>query len=152
MHTTSLESMLSSEDGKPTAIYRRDNAHEEKLGAHLIEVLLYRLYCCNRLCSLNSLELPLDIGSQTLVQLLWNGEGYLRRQEGYSVEYLNFAVFSEGVDVIRSMQALKMSTDIEDIYAEMGGVTVYYDWEVDRIFFIGSGLDPALMYGFYCTF
>ena len=77
---------------------------------------------------------------------------YFRRQEGYSVEYLNFAVFSEGVDVIRSMQALKMSTDIEDIYAEMGGVTVYYDWEVDRIFFIGSGLDPALMYGFYCTF
>ena len=77
---------------------------------------------------------------------------YFRRQEGYTVEYLNFATFSEGVDVVSSMQALKMSIDIEDIYAKMGIVTVYYDWEVDRIFFIGSGLDPALRYGFYCTF
>ena len=73
---------------------------------------------------LNSLELPLDIGSQTLVQLLWNGEGYLRRQQGYMVEYLNFAVFNKGVDVIRSMQVLKMSTDIEKIFAEMGSYGV----------------------------
>jgi len=40
------------------------------------------------------------------------------------VEYLNFAVFSEGVDFIRSMQVLKMSTDIEKIFAEMGSYGV----------------------------
>jgi hypothetical protein len=77
---------------------------------------------------------------------------YYQRQDGYTVEYHDFDTFSEEVDTIRLLQALEMSEDVVDYMDEMGAVTVYYDGEIDRIFYIGTGADPSQTYGFYCTF
>ena len=77
---------------------------------------------------------------------------YFRRQDDYTVEYLKFETFDEGTDVMRALQAAEMSDDVTDFKGLMGSVTVYYDWELERIFYTGSGVDPDLSYGFYCTF
>lgn len=78
---------------------------------------------------------------------------YYRRLDGYTVEYRNWEAFSDEIDVIGyGMQALKLSMDIVKLKDLMGAVTVYYDWEMDRIFYIGTGADTTLSYGFYSTF
>ena len=77
---------------------------------------------------------------------------YYRRQDGYTVEYRKFETFDEDTDVMMSLQAAKMSDDVTDFKDLMGAVTVYYDWEIERIFYTGSGVDLDLSYGFYCTF
>jgi hypothetical protein len=78
---------------------------------------------------------------------------YYRRLDGYTVEYRNWETFSDDMDVMGyGIQALKMSMDIVELKDLMGVVTVYYDWEMDRIFYIGTGADPTLSYGFYSKF
>ena len=78
---------------------------------------------------------------------------YYRHKDGYTVEYLNWETFSDNIDVMGNrMQALQMSNDVTDYKDLMGVVTVYYDWELDRIFYIGTGTDSTLSYGFYCSF
>ena len=53
---------------------------------------------------------------------------------------------------MRVVQVIKMSDDVADFKDLMGEVTVYYDWEMERIFYTGVGEDPDLSYGFYCNF
>jgi hypothetical protein len=77
---------------------------------------------------------------------------YYRRQDGYTVEYRRFETFEEETDVMRAVQVIQMSDDVAAFKDLMGAVTVYYDWEVERIFYTGAGEDPDLSYGFYCTF
>ena len=77
---------------------------------------------------------------------------YYRRQEGYTVEYHSFDDFKAEVDVVRVKQALEMSEDVVDYKNEIGSVTVYYDGDNDRIFYIGTGTDPSKIYGYYCAF
>ena len=77
---------------------------------------------------------------------------YYRRQDGYTVEYRKFETFEEDTDVMRVVQVIKMSDDVADFKDLVGAVTVYYDWEIERIFYTGAGEDPDLSYGFYCNF
>ena len=77
---------------------------------------------------------------------------YYRSQDGYTVEYHSFDDFKEEVDVIRAMQALEMSEDVVDYMDKTGSVTVYYDGDNDRIFYVGTGADSSKTYGYYCSF
>lgn len=76
---------------------------------------------------------------------------YFRNCDGYTVEYKNFDAFKDGENTI-PMQASKMSSDITDIRDSTGFVTVYFDWEKDVIFYLGSGSKAELQYCYFLTF
>ena len=76
---------------------------------------------------------------------------YFTNCEGYTVEYRNFDTF-EGGDNTIPMQASKMSSDITDVRDETGFATVYFDWEKDVIFYLGSGSKSGLQYCYFLTF
>jgi hypothetical protein len=104
---------------------------------------------------------------------------YFMRQPGYTVEYLDFDTFEEGVDVMKVIQTMNaiadhvtlysLGADYEDAYhgavrtgrsgvinealkVRTAGdypVTIYYDDEMRSVFYIGLGSDPDLTYGYY---
>jgi hypothetical protein len=104
---------------------------------------------------------------------------YFMRQPGYTVEYLDFDTFEEGVDVMKVIQTMNaiadhltlysLGPDYEDAYhgavrtgrsgvinealkVRTAGdypVTIYYDDEMRSVFYIGLGSDPDLTYGYY---
>jgi hypothetical protein len=104
---------------------------------------------------------------------------YFMRQPGYTVEYLDFDTFEEGVDVMKVIQTMNaiadhvtlysLGPDYEDAYhgavrtgrsgvinealkVRTAGdypVTIYYDDEMRSVFYIGIGSDPDLTYGYY---
>jgi len=104
---------------------------------------------------------------------------YFMRQPGYTVEYLDFDTFEEGVDIMKVIQTMNaiadhltlysLGPDYEDAYhgavrtgrsgvinealkVRTAGdypVTIYYDDEMRSVFYIGIGSDPDLTYGYY---
>lgn len=106
---------------------------------------------------------------------------YFMRQTGYTVEYLDYDTFEESVDVVSYVPGMSsladhitlfsLGPDYEEAY--MGAVrtgrsgvilealkvrnagdypvTVYYDDETQRVFYIGLGSDPDLSYGYYSS-
>ena len=76
---------------------------------------------------------------------------YFTNCEGYTVEYQNFDAFKGGDNTIH-MQASRMATDITVVRDETGFVDVYFDWEKDVIFYLGSGSISGLQYCYYLTF
>ena len=104
---------------------------------------------------------------------------YFMRQPGYTVEYLDFDTFEEGVDIMKVIQTMNaiadhvtlfsLGPDYEDAYhgavrtgrsgvinealkVRTAGdypVTIYYDDEMRSVFYIGLGSDPDLTYGYY---
>ena len=104
---------------------------------------------------------------------------YFMRQPGYTVEYLDFDTFEEGVDIMKVIQTMNaiadhvtlysLGPDYEDAYhgavrtgrsgvinealkVRTAGdypVTIYYDDEMRSVFYIGLGADPDLTYGYY---
>ena len=104
---------------------------------------------------------------------------YFMRQPGYTVEYLDFDTFEEGVDIMKVIQTMNaiadhltlfsLGADYEDAYhgavrtgrsgvinealkVRTAGdypVTIYYDDEMRSVFYIGLGSDPDLTYGYY---
>jgi len=106
---------------------------------------------------------------------------YFMRQPGYTVEYLDFDTFEEGVDIMKVIQTMNaiadhltlysLGADYEDAYhgavrtgrsgvinealkVRSSGdypVTLYYDDEMRYVFYIGLGSDPDLTYGYYSS-
>ncbi len=104
---------------------------------------------------------------------------YFMRQPGYTVEYMDFDTFEEGVDIMKVIQTMNaiadhltlysLGPDYEDAYhgavrtgrsgvinealkVRTAGdypVTIYYDDEMRSVFYIGIGSDPDLTYGYY---
>ena len=101
------------------------------------------------------------------------------RQPGYTVEYMDFDTFEESVDSVTQVQTISaiadhltlfsLGPDYEEAYrgavrTGRSGVinealkvrssgdypaTVYYDDERLSVFYIGSGSDPDLSYGYF---
>ena len=106
---------------------------------------------------------------------------YFMRQPGYTVEYLDFDTFEEGIDIMKVVQTMNaiadhitlfsLGPDFEDAYhgavrtgrsgvinealkVRSSGdypVTLYYDDEMRYVFYIGLGSDPDLTYGYYSS-
>jgi len=76
---------------------------------------------------------------------------YFSNCEGYTVEYKNFDSFKGGDNTIQ-MQESRMASDITDVRDELGFVTVYFDWESDVIFYIGSDSKSELDYCYFHKF
>lgn len=106
---------------------------------------------------------------------------YFMRQPGYTVEYLDFDTFEEGIDIMKVVQTMNaiadhitlfsLGPDFEDAYhgavrtgrsgvinealkVRTAGdypVTLYYDDEMRYVFYIGLGSDPDLTYGYYSS-
>ncbi len=106
---------------------------------------------------------------------------YFMRQPGYTVEYLDFDTFEEGIDIMKVVQTMNaiadhitlfsLGPDFEDAYhgavrtgrsgvinealkVRTAGdypVTLYYDDEMRYVFYIGIGSDPDLTYGYYSS-
>ena len=104
---------------------------------------------------------------------------YFMRQPGYTVEYMDFDTFKEGVDITKVVPSVNsladhvtlfsLGADYKDAYmgavrTQRSGVinealsarskgdypvTVYYDDERLYIFYVGLGSDPDLSYGYY---
>ncbi len=104
---------------------------------------------------------------------------YFMRQSGYTVEYLDFDTFEEGIDIMKVVPGVtsiadhitlfSLGPDFEEAYhgavrtgrsgiimealkVRSSGdypVTVYYDDEKQYVFYIGLGSDPDLSYGYY---
>ena len=106
---------------------------------------------------------------------------YFMRQPGYTVEYMDFDTFEEDIDIMKVAQTMNaladhitlfsLGSDFEEDYmnavrtgrsgvinealkVRVAGdypVTVYYDDDMQRAFYIGLGSDPDLTYGFYAV-
>lgn len=106
---------------------------------------------------------------------------YFMRQPGYTVEYLDFDTFEEGIDIMKVVQTMNaiadhitlfsLGPDFEEAYhgavrtgrsgvinealkVRSSGdypVTLYYDDEMRYVFYIGLGSDPDLTYGYYSS-
>ncbi len=106
---------------------------------------------------------------------------YFMRQPGYTVEYLDFDTFEEGIDIMKVVQTMNaiadhitlysLGPDFEEAYhgavrtgrsgvinealkVRSSGdypVTLYYDDEMRYVFYIGIGSDPDLTYGYYSS-
>lgn len=106
---------------------------------------------------------------------------YFMRQPGYTVEYLDFDTFEEGIDIMKVVQTMNaiadhitlfsLGPDFEEAYhgavrtgrsgvinealkVRTAGdypVTLYYDDEMRYVFYIGIGSDPDLTYGYYSS-
>ena len=104
---------------------------------------------------------------------------YFMSQPGYTVEYMDFDTFEESVDSVTQVQTISaiadhltlfsLGPDYEEAYrgavrTGRSGVinealkvrssgdypaTVYYDDERLSVFYIGSGSDPDLSYGYF---
>ncbi len=106
---------------------------------------------------------------------------YFMRQPGYTVEYLDFDTFEEGIDIMKVVQTMNaiadhitlfsLGPDFEEAYhgavrtgrsgvinealkVRTAGdypVTLYYDDEMRYVFYIGIGSDPDFTYGYYSS-
>ena len=76
---------------------------------------------------------------------------YFSNCEGYIVEYKDFDAFKGGENTIQKFGG-NMASDIMDVRNDTGFVTVYFDWEKDVIFYIGSDLKSELLYCYLSTF
>lgn len=104
---------------------------------------------------------------------------YFNRQPGYTVEYLEFNTFKESVDSVTQVQSISAIADHltlfslgseyktayegavrtgrsgvinEALKVRLAGdypVTVYYDDEALSVFYVGTGADTDLTYGYY---